>query len=236
MPDAIQIPARFNGPDDSGNGGYTCGVVAAAVGSGAAEVSLHAPPPLERPLDVAREADGAVKVTDGDTLVASGRPATVSAEPPPAIPFDRAAEASRAGFEQWTGSHPFPRCVVCGPDRGPGDGMQIFPGPLDEDGAFAATWVPEGDPGTTVAPELVWAALDCPTSAPVVDFGHGNPCVLARLTAVIEGDVRAAEPHVLISWPVARDGRKRHSSVALYDGEGAVAARADALWIELREG
>lgn len=236
MADAIRIPARFNGPDDSGNGGYTCGLVAAAVGTGAAEVSLHAPPPLERPLTVERDSGGAVKVTDGDTLVASGRAAAVSASPPSSITFDRAAAASRAGFDQWSGAHPFPRCVVCGPDRGPGDGMEIFPGPLGDDGSFAATWVPEGAAGSVVAPELVWAALDCPTSAPVVDFGHGNPCVLARLAAVVEGEVRAGEPHVLISWPVARDGRKRHSAVALYDAEGAVAARADALWIELREG
>jgi hypothetical protein len=26
------VPARYNGPPDSGNGGYTCGLVAAIVG------------------------------------------------------------------------------------------------------------------------------------------------------------------------------------------------------------
>jgi hypothetical protein len=233
--ETIEIGARFNGPDGSGNGGYVCGVVANAVGSGPAEVSLHAPPPLERPLAIVRSADGAVSVSDGETLVATGRPATVQAEPPPAVAFEAAAAASKAGFDQWKRAHPFPRCFVCGPDRGPGDGFEIFPGPLDGDGTFAATWVPEGEPGSVVPAELVWAALDCPTSAPAVEFGAGNPCVLARLTAVIDGEVRAGEPHVLLSWREARDGRKRRSAVALYDGEGMVTARADALWIELKE-
>ncbi len=33
---AVIIPARFNGPRDSGNGGYTCGRVAAELGAGGA--------------------------------------------------------------------------------------------------------------------------------------------------------------------------------------------------------
>ena len=43
------IDSRFRGPAASGNGGYTCGLVAACVGN-PAEVTLRLPPPLERPL------------------------------------------------------------------------------------------------------------------------------------------------------------------------------------------
>jgi hypothetical protein len=236
MPESIRIPERFNGPDGSANGGYTCGLVAAAVGPGPVEVSLRAPPPLERQLDVARDEAGAVTVTDGDTLVATGRPAKVAVEPPPPVDFEVAAAASSAGLDRWSGAHPFPRCFVCGPERAPDDGLRIFPGEFGDSGTFAATWTPEADPAGKVPPELIWAALDCPTSAPVVEFGDGPACVLAQLAVVIDGDVRAGQRHVLISWPLERDGRKRRSAVALYTPDGTVAARAEALWIALKEG
>ena len=32
--DSIVVPPRFNGPTDSGNGGYTAGLLAAALGAG----------------------------------------------------------------------------------------------------------------------------------------------------------------------------------------------------------
>ena len=38
------------------------------------------------------------------------------------------------------------------------------------------------------------------------------------------------------SWEVARDGRKRHTGVALWDAAGSLRAAGRALWIELRQG
>src|SRR5439155_15178742 len=67
----IVIDRRFCGPPDSGNGGYTCGLVAARV-DGPAEVTLRLPPPLETPLTVAPGDGGSVRVLDGDALVAEG--------------------------------------------------------------------------------------------------------------------------------------------------------------------
>ena len=34
-PDQVTIPARFNGPPGTANGGYACGLVAAAIGASA---------------------------------------------------------------------------------------------------------------------------------------------------------------------------------------------------------
>ncbi len=42
------------------------------------------------------------------------------------------------------------------------------------------------------------------------------------------------EPHVIISWELSRDGRKREAACALFDAEGRALARSRALWIELR--
>ena len=47
MDRSVIIPSRFNGPPDSGNGGYSCGVLAAFI-DGPARVRLHVPPPLDK--------------------------------------------------------------------------------------------------------------------------------------------------------------------------------------------
>ncbi len=230
----MRIPAGFNGPPDSANGGYTCGLVAAALGATPAEVSLRAPPPLERELAVERTAGG-VTVRDGETVIAEGR----ATEPPthdtaPVSP-GAAGQAAHGGYAAWTAAHPFPTCVVCGPDRD--DGFGVFPGALG-DGRFAATWTPDpalaGEDGA-VRPECVWAALDCPTSAPVANFGEGPPIVLARLAASLDAPVRVGEPHALVSWALGRDGRKREAACVLFDAQGSALAHSRALWIELRE-
>jgi hypothetical protein len=230
----IVIPERFNGPPGSANGGYTCGLVAGALGGGPAEVSLRSPPPVGRPLAMVRASDG-LELRDGETLVAEGRPAELGLEPQAPVTLEQAEAASRAGFARWRAGHPFPTCVVCGPEREPGDGFGVFPGPLG-DGRFAAPWTPDPSlvDGRRVRLECVWAGLDCPTSAPVVNFGQGPACVLARLTASIEQAVEPERPYVVLSWPFEVDRRKRHSAAALFSETGDLVARARALWIELR--
>lgn len=229
------IPRRCNGPPDSGNGGYSCGLVAGRIGE-AAEVTLRSPPPLERPLEVCPEADR-VRVFDGDVLVAEARPADPELEPPEPPDLALAESASEAGKEQWASGHPFPTCVTCGPDRDPGDGLRIFPGKLADGERFAATWTPDRSlaaDGEPVAAPWVWAALDCPSSAPVMGAKGWNPAVLARLTARVDRPVVAGEPHVIVAWPIDRDGRKHGSGSAIFNRAGEPCGIARALWIELR--
>jgi hypothetical protein len=236
--EALTIPARFNGPPGSANGGYTCGRVAQLVGAEEVEVSLRTPPPLERPLEVTRDGKR-VEILDGDTMVAEGGPTELLLEVPEALPRAEIAAAEEAGRETWTAKHPFPTCVVCGPDRDAGDGMRIFPAALPgRDGLYGACWTPgeqDGDGDGWVRPELVWAALDCPTSAPVANFGAGPPMVLASLAARIGCPVRVGEPHTILSWGLEVDGRKRRAAAALYDSDGILTCASRALWIELRQ-
>ena len=49
---AMIIPARFNGPPGSANGGYACGLFSEALGGGF-EITLLLPPPLDTQLDIA---------------------------------------------------------------------------------------------------------------------------------------------------------------------------------------
>jgi hypothetical protein len=235
VPDGLTIPARFNGPPETANGGYTCGLLAGLLGAEAAEVSLRAPPPLDRPLAVTAAGER-LELRDGDALLAEARAADIVLDASDSISPSQARAASEAGQDHWTAGHPFPTCVVCGPERDPGDGMRVFPGSLGG-GRFAAVWRPDeslGDGEGRVRPECVWAALDCPTSAPIATFGEGPPVVLARLTARLGSPVRVGEPHAIVSWPLAVDGRKRHAAAALFDSAGRLLGSSRALWIELR--
>ena len=233
MAESLTIPAHCNGPPGSGQGGYTCGLVAAFV-DGPAEVTLRSPPPLERALAVERPG-GAVTVRDGETVVAEGRPAGAGElELPEPVSVEEARAASEAGYERWAGSHPFPTCLVCGPERRAPDGLEIFPGAVPGRDMFAAPWTPDASLGDPVAPEYVWAALDCPTSAPVANFGDGPPVVLGRLAARVLAPVRAGRPHAVISWRLGVDGRKRTAGAALFTEAGEAVAWSRATWIELR--
>lgn len=233
---AIRIAERFMGPPGSGQGGYTCGLVAGELGARVAAVSLRSPPPLERELEVSRSGDGVV-VMDGDTLVAEGHPATLELDLPDPVEVGTAAAASSAGEERWTAEHPFGTCFVCGPGREAGDGYRLFPGEVPgRRGTFAAVWTPDESVAEDgeVRPECVWAALDCPTAAPVTPFGTGMTAVLARLTARLDAPVSPGEPYVVVAWGLGVDGRKRHGAAALFTAAGAVVAESRALWIELR--
>jgi len=208
--------------------------VARALGVSSAEVSLRAPPPLERELSSERSGES-IRVRDGDTVIAEGRAAEPVTDATDPVSPEAAGQAACGGYEKWTAAHPFPTCVVCGPDHD--SGLQIFPGQLG-DGRYAAGWTPDASLASedgAVGPECVWAALDCPTSAPLANYGEGPPIVLARLAATIAAPVRVGDPHALVSWELGREGRKRQAACVLFDSDGSALARSRALWIELRE-
>ena len=230
MADSLAIPARFNGPPDSGHGGYSAGLAASLV-DGPVEVALRAPPPLETELAAERREDGSVALLDGGTVVLEARPTSVDVDPPPPVAFDdaRAAEADSIFLSD---RHPFPTCFACGPRRPEGDGLRLFAGPVADREVFAAAWIPAAEFGeATVEPLFVWAALDCPSSAPTMS---GKTIVLASLAAALRRPVAIGEPHVIGSWRISDDGRKHWNGVVLWDAEGGVCAVGRALWIELR--
>ena len=97
---SIIIDKRYCGPPNSGNGGYVCGRLARHI-PGGAEVTLRAPPPLDKQLDVVATDDGLWELRDGATVVATGRPASVELTRLETASFDealcsRAADAGQA--------------------------------------------------------------------------------------------------------------------------------------------
>lgn len=240
---AVEIPRRFNGPPQSANGGYACGTVARLLGAAAADVSLRAPPPLGVPLDLVAD-EGAVRLLDGDTVVAEGRALPgLELEAPEAVSVAQAREGRRRF--PWYEQHAFPSCFVCGPRRPDADGLEIFAGPVEGRDAgpgqlVACEWTPAGewaDDSGQVATEIAWGALDCPTAVAAAELAEDptRAAVLARLAASLDHPIAVEEPHVVVAWPIAREGRKRRAGSAIFDREGGLRARAEALWIEVRE-
>jgi hypothetical protein len=239
--DRLIIDARFNGPPGSGNGGYCAGRFAHAAGwsatgwpatetpatgspvtGDAAEVTLRRPPPLQ--VEVAtRPADEGVDVYHGADLVAQVRPARIGpdeiVEP---VGWDEAVAASTR-YPGLT-THPFPTCFACGPARDPGDGLRLFPGRLP-DGRTAAPWsVP-----TPTAPELVWAALDCPGGWAIPL--EGRPYVLGRLAVRIVRVPGAGERCVVMGAVTGEEGRKAYVRSSLWTADGDLLAQARATWL-----
>jgi hypothetical protein len=232
--ESLRVPSRFNGPHGSGNGGYSCGIVAGLLG-GVAEVSLRRPVPLDTELGVVREGNDGVRVLAGDALVAEGRVAEVDLElPAPVGPSEAhlAAQRYRGSSENL-----FSGCFVCGKARE--DSFEVFAGPVESRQLVATPWTPppwSADASGRVRPEFVWAALDCPTYFAAYAGEEGALSFLARFAVRIDADIAAGAEHVVIAWPIETDGRKRYAGSALLSAERETLAVASALLVEPRAG
>jgi hypothetical protein len=213
----LVIDRRFRGPAASGNGGYTCGLVAAHVAD-TATVTLRIPPPLGRALRF----DGARLWADG-VLVAEGQPAVLDLDPPERVAFEDAVSAAAPDLDS-----PFPECFVCGHTRT--DGLRIFAGPVAGRDVVAGPWIPAPE---VTRPEFVWAALDCPGAYATGVTGRGT-VVLGRLTVRVERVPRAGERCVVVGWSLGHDGRKHEAGTALFGQDGDVLGLGRATWIEPR--
>jgi hypothetical protein len=216
---AIVIDRRYRGPDESGNGGYCCGLFALAEGGDVVEVTLRLPPPLETPLDLR---DG--RIVAGDAVVAEVREAELGVGAPDHVSYGDAVAAATPDLDS-----PFPNCFVCGHARGP-DGLHIHAGPLPDRPLYAAPWVVRDD---TVGPEFVWAALDCPGAYATGVPGRGT-VVLGQLTARVDRVPGAGEECVVVARHLGSDGRKHAALTALFTSSGELLGLARALWIEPR--
>jgi len=215
----MRIPARFNGPPGSGNGGWSAGAFARASGlGGVVEVTLRVPPPLDT--DLAYD-DGAFHTADG-TLVASVTGNADPGEPVPAVSPGEATAAS-AAYPGFT-AHPFPTCYVCGPQRA--DGLRIFPGHL-ADGRNAAPWTVPDD----ISAETMWAALDCPGGWSALHTGR--TFVLGRIAARVDALPAPGTACVVVGRADEMAGRKAFTRSTVYAPDGTPMATARGTWIEV---
>lgn len=230
----LTIDSRFNGPPTSGNGGYSCGALAALV-PGAAKVRLHTPPPLDTVLRVDQRDDGALGLYEDDRLVASAAPCQIDLDVPPAPSLDQARDASTR-FARYQ-DHVFDTCFVCGPGRPAHDGLELFPGPVTDWSLLACPWTPAADmldEDGNVLPEIIWSALDCPGY-----FAVARERLLKALLGELEGEIMHAVPGkdtlIVFSWPVQEEGRKAYAGTAIAQQDGTILARSRSTWITLED-
>jgi hypothetical protein len=231
------IPARFNGPPGSGNGGYSAGVFASQLGGagrlgsdgtlggagrlggeGISEVTLRRPPPLDVELSIV---DSSVVGPDGAVVAEVGPAEPVDAAVPP-VGYADAVQASR-GYEGFA-DHPFPTCYGCGPARD--DGLRIFAGRLS-DGTTAAPWTVPND----VSIPVIWTSLDCSGGWTVV--GAGRPYVMGRIAVDVARVPSPGEQCVVRGALASMEGRRATVHTTLYGPDGAELARARATWVAI---
>ncbi len=230
------IDRRFRGPPNSGNGGYVCGMLARHI-DGAGEVTLHLPVPLAVPLRVSAEIEGRLELRHDTELIATARPVELNVAGLAKATFAEAEAASRMPPEV-TDREDASGCFVCGPSRDVGDGLRILAGPLKErPSVYASHWRPgydlAGDDGT-IAPEFIWACLDCPTGHVVMggDFGGADDTILlGRMAARLMDRPRPGDACVITAEMDHRSGRKSLANGALYGDDGRLLAFAQSTWI-----
>ncbi len=248
----LLLPARFNGPPGSGNGGFAAGTLAEHLSTHSAdahghphaplgvtvEVTLRRPPPLDTPLAASVAGERAVLGPAAEP-VAEARLVELDLAPVPEVPPEAAARAMQ-GYPSRS-RHPFPTCFGCGPDRAEGDGLRIFPGPVGADrGLVASVWLPQ--PGHAETSDLVdavqrcgvattWTALDC-VGGWSEDL-EARPCVLGRMTARVDALPVVGEAHVVVGRLLGREGRKSFTASTLYDADDRVVATARHTWLQV---
>ena len=231
MSEHVIIGKRFNGPPNSGHGGYTCGIVAGLIG-GIAEVTLRRPIPLDCPIEI-RKLAGGVDLLEGETIVANGVVSRIEIDIPEPVTLEdaRAASNSYLGFKK----HPFPTCFVCGHHRAEGDGLRVFPGPVEKFNIFAAPWTPDSsimDADGNVGPEFLWAVLDCPGGW-VALSNLNSAAVLGRFAAKVVGAVSPNEHYVAMGWLIRQESKKIYAGSALFSRTSDLIAFASAIWIKV---
>lgn len=229
------IDPRFNGPADSGNGGYACGLIASHIGE-QVKIRLQKPLPLGIPLSIRRLQSEAWQdqwqVLNGEDVIATvfKTEVVVDVPNPPTYLDALAASKHYAGFQ----NNLYPTCFVCGPERHRGDGLRIFAAAVPGRDIVAAPWLPDatlGDSSGKVRPEFVWAALDCPGAFAAIPYGR--PALLGEFAVHVSRLVHVDEPCVVTGWKISVDGRKYRAGTALFDEDGELCAFGHATWIEL---
>ena len=239
----FRIARRFNGPHDSGNGGYSAGLAAQLLpNADAVEATLRAPIPLDTTLRAHMSETGLDIMTDDAAtriLIMSLR--SIWLETPdvksPGLEAATVAAASFPGAED----HVLPHCFVCGPGRAEGDGLRIFPdwlkepSGLDNPNTFpivAAPWQPAPDLAHSsgrIAPEYIWAALDCPGAFAV----NKEPILLGRMSVKILERPTPDAPLIAVAWSKGQDRRKHFAGTALFNETGKLLAFSEQTWIQI---
>lgn len=238
--DTIRIGDWFQGPTNSGQGGWTAQRFLAAIARHADRpmtAAIKTAIPLDVDLTVVPHADRWELVAPDSTVVMVASEWEPAFADTPPVTVD-AARAARRRFLDTVDEHPVPSCFSCGQLP---ESMGVHAGPLD-DGTdrFATDWtVPDWavDERGDVDPGALWAAIDC-CAAWWVGWSRERRVALTVQYAVEQ--LHPLEPggsYALVGWggdhDAEWDGRKRHAASAAFDADGRCVARSVSFWLSV---
>ncbi|MDO9713341.1 hypothetical protein [Paracraurococcus lichenis] len=231
---ALLVEGRFRGPAGIGNGGYVAGRMAALLGAQPAEVTLRRGWPLDVPLRVARQGGAVQALDEAGQVIAEAREAALDLLPPPP-PRRTEAEAATRWFLASPYTHSTGLCFVCGSAYAEGVGLRVLTGRVEgRPDIAAALWRPAasfaGADGS-IAPEFLWAALDCAGAFAFTVNDRPQRMLLGRITGRLDGAVAPGEACIVMGWQIAREGRKLQAGTALFGEDGRLRGIARALWV-----
>lgn len=250
MTERVVISSTFRGPPDSGNGGYIAGVLAklfadlVGPGNAAVEVTLRAPTPLDKELQVTVTPD-TVELWDAQTLIAQALATSLEMTVPPAPAYSVAAQHTHKSpsfipnvnplLPQGTGFHPV--CFCCGADVDKQQGLHVYAAPVEGFDGVAAAWRPPlsfADGQGNLPLEVIWAALDCPGQFAYYVDGIRTG-LLGRMTGRLLKSVPAAQDLVVTGWCIEIERSKHFAGTALFDSQGELCGYSKQVWIGRRD-
>ena len=230
----IEIIPRYCCAQDSGSSGYVAGILARNF-DGPTKVRLKTPPPLQSSLEI-QTLSGRTELFSQKQLIATAE--LTEMESPP-LPPPTVIDASQARQDFLSGTtHPQPDCFVCGINRKPGDGLNIFTGQTLNtrgDAIVASDWRPSRDLLDVlgfVQPEFIWAALDCPGYFGL-NLEPERLCFLSEISAVILKDVPGDQLLMVYGWKRGHEDRQFYAGSAIADAEGTIYAHSEQTWVVL---
>jgi len=232
---SITIPARFEGPPGTGQGGYTAARAIDEIG-GAATVAFRSPVPLDEalPLNQRSEDHWQLSNASGATVLDITRWEPVWASTATVSIAD--ARAARERFAYTADNHPAHHCFSCGAQA---DSMHVHAGPLG-DGRHATDWtIPDWatDDTGVVDHAVAWAAVDCTAAWYVAGSADGRAGFTVQLAVEVLAPLIVGDTYAAVGWegdyPAVWDGRKRGACSALFDHSGTLVARSRSFWVAL---
>jgi hypothetical protein len=201
-----------------------------------AGVRLVQPPPLEVDFDVQRDDDRVTIVgPDGAVAIVRTLPTDLLIQPFPWLDAADVQAARQHWVDRRIPRHVFPTCFGCGHARSAGDGLALFAGNVPDSDWCVAPWTPDPSlvDATGKLPDwMVWAALDCPSAAAVLDtLAEGTVFLLGEMAAEVTDTPVVGEAYQVVARSAGRDGRRLYSEVGLVDQGGHNLAVGRATWI-----
>lgn len=226
---SIVIASTHSGPPGIGHGGYVAGFLTPNI-SGAAQVTLRRPAPLNVELQLANVIDDKGdrwELRDGDGVIADAIAATLELDVPAAPSLEEARAAEAGSPSRWHTKGVHPTCFGCALFRDDDIGLAVGVGPVDgRDGLVAGVWRPRPEQAN---PHMVIAAIDCPGAMAFI-AQEQSAGLLGRMVVEQFAPVRADEDHIVMAWQMDVDGRKLFAGTALTTADGTVVAASKQTW------